>query len=81
MSELRLLGLLLGVGVEVNGIDMRPLASVHPPALRIFLAGLFINDGTILKQCPVQAGMALSRCHEADCAVAMLMVCPSAPGR
>ena len=40
------------------------------------MAGPFLDEGTLLKQSPVQAGMALRRCHEADRAVAMLMVVP-----
>ena len=42
--------------------------------MRIFLAGAFIDERALLKQCPVQAGMALGRRHEADGAVAMLVV-------
>ena len=81
MLLFKLLGLLLGFWVEVNDIDMRPLAGLPCPALRVFLAGPFIDERALLKQSPVQASMALSRCHKADGAVAMLMVCPSAPAR
>ena len=48
---------------------------VRPP-LRIFQTGSFINEGTLRKQGLIRAGMMLCRCHEADGAVAMLMVVP-----
>lgn len=62
--------------IEVHDIEMRLLAGLSGPALRIFLARPFIDERTLLKQAFVPAGMALRWCYEADGAVAMLMVVP-----
>ena len=68
--------LIWNVGVEVNGIDVHPLARCCRPVLGIVLTRRRIDPGTLLKQVAVQACIALGWRHKADGAVTVLVVVP-----
>ena len=68
--------LVWNVGVEVNGIDVVPLARCCRPPLGIVLTRRRIDPGTLLKRGAVQACIALGWRHKADGAVTVLVVLP-----
>jgi hypothetical protein len=63
-------------GVERHGADGRPVAALAGPARRILLTSAGTKRMPARQDRVIVAGMALSRAHVANAAVAMLMVVP-----
>jgi hypothetical protein len=64
----------LTVGVEGDGMNRLPIAGVAAPARRVSGPRLFVEGVTSVEDRGVVAGMTFGRCHEADPAVAMLVL-------
>lgn len=64
------------IRVEVNGLDGLPITNRPVSALRVAFAGGLIDRLALRQALPVQAGIALGRGDEADCAVVVLAVVP-----
>ena len=64
------------VGIEVNRVDVSPLARVTRPAFGLLVAGVFVDAHAAFEQRTVHTGMTLCRGNEANGTVAMFVVVP-----
>jgi hypothetical protein len=64
------------LGVESDGLYHGPVSSASGPAFRVTCASCLIDSSALRQDLGVVPGMPLSRCHESDPAVKVLMVVP-----